>query len=97
MGYSEIGCYGQKLIETPNIDNLAQKGKLFTNAYAGSPVSASSRCSLMTGLHAGHATSEEMTNGLRKEMCGTIQKHPTIRILKGKDLFPLILLQLPNY
>ena len=55
LGYSEIGCYGQKLIETPNIDNLAQKGKLFTNAYAGSPVSASSRCSLMTGLHAGHA------------------------------------------
>lgn len=54
LGYSELGCYGQKMIETPNIDGLAQKGKLFTNAYAGSPVSASSRCSLMTGLHSGH-------------------------------------------
>lgn len=54
LGYSELGCYGQKLIETPNIDTLAKKGKLFTNAYVGSPVSASSRCSLMTGLHSGH-------------------------------------------
>lgn len=55
LGYSDTGCYGQKLIETPNIDILASQGKLFTNAYSASPVSASSRCGLMTGLHMGHA------------------------------------------
>jgi len=55
LGYAELGCYGQGLIETPHIDALAQKGKLFTNAYSTSPVSASSRCGLLTGLHMGHA------------------------------------------
>ncbi|SEA14328.1 arylsulfatase [Porphyromonadaceae bacterium KH3R12] len=55
MGYADAGCYGQKLIETPNIDKLASQGKLFTNAYSASPVSAPSRCGLLTGLHMGHA------------------------------------------
>ena len=55
MGYAEAGCYGQKLIETPNIDALAARGVRFTDAYSGSPVSAPSRCSMLTGLNAGHA------------------------------------------
>ena len=54
MGYGDLACYGQKYIETPNIDKLAQEGMLFTQAYAGSPVSAPSRASLMTGQHTGH-------------------------------------------
>ena len=54
MGYGDLGCYGQKLISTPNIDSLARQGMLFTQAYAGSPVSAPSRASLMTGQHSGH-------------------------------------------
>lgn len=54
MGYGDIGCYGQKLISTPNIDSLANRGIRFTQAYAGSPVSAPSRASLMTGQHTGH-------------------------------------------
>ncbi|MDE5935519.1 MAG: sulfatase-like hydrolase/transferase, partial [Muribaculaceae bacterium] len=54
MGYGDLGCYGQKLINTPNIDSLAARGILFTQAYAGSPVSAPSRASLMTGQHSGH-------------------------------------------
>lgn len=55
MGYGDVGCYGQQLIETPNMDKLAAHGKIFTNAYSASPVSASSRCGLLTGLHMGHA------------------------------------------
>ena len=47
-------CYGQKYIHTPNLDRMAQEGMLFTQAYAGSPVSAPSRASLMTGQHSGH-------------------------------------------
>ena len=54
MGYGDLGCYGQKYIETPNIDRMAAEGMLFTQAYAGSPVSAPSRASLMTGQHTGH-------------------------------------------
>ncbi len=54
LGYGELGCYGQKIIQTPNIDKLANEGIRFTQAYAGSTVCAPSRCSLMTGLHNGH-------------------------------------------
>lgn len=55
LGYGELGCYGQEKIETPNIDKLAQEGMRFTQHYAGSPVSAPSRCMLLTGKHPGHA------------------------------------------
>ena len=54
-GYGDFGCYGQTKIETPNIDALAESGVRFTDMYAGAPVSAPSRCCLMTGLHSGHA------------------------------------------
>jgi len=54
LGYGDLGAYGQKKIETPNIDSLAKKGMLFTDFYAGAPVCAPSRSSLMTGQHTGH-------------------------------------------
>lgn len=56
MGVGDLGCYGQKVLKTPNIDRLAAEGMLFTNAYAGAMVCAPSRCALMTGYHMGHAT-----------------------------------------
>jgi arylsulfatase A-like enzyme len=56
LGYGELGCYGQKLIQTPNIDRLAAEGIRFTQFYAGSTVCAPSRSVLMTGQHLGHTT-----------------------------------------
>lgn len=55
LGYGDVGCYGQKEIQTPNLDRLAQQGTRFTQCYAGSTVCAPSRCCLMTGKHTGHA------------------------------------------
>lgn len=55
MGYGDLGCYGQQYISTPNIDRMAQEGMRFTQAYAGSPVSAPSRATIMTGQHSGHS------------------------------------------
>jgi arylsulfatase A-like enzyme len=55
LGYGDLGCYGQETIETPNLDRMAAEGMIFTDAYAGTCVCAPSRCSLMTGLHTGHA------------------------------------------
>lgn len=54
LGYGDLGCYGQKLIKTPNIDSMAAQGMKFTQHYAGSTLCAPSRCSLMTGKHTGH-------------------------------------------
>jgi arylsulfatase A len=55
LGYGELGCYGQKIIKTPNIDELAHNGLRFTDFHCGAPVCAPSRCVLMTGKHLGHA------------------------------------------
>lgn len=54
MGYGDLGCYGQPYIRTPHLDRMAAEGMRFTQAYAGSPVSAPSRATLMTGQHTGH-------------------------------------------
>lgn len=54
MGYGDLACYGQQYIAAPNIDRMAAEGMRFTQAYAGSPVSAPSRASFMTGQHTGH-------------------------------------------
>ncbi|MBZ3905091.1 sulfatase-like hydrolase/transferase [Streptomyces griseiscabiei] len=59
LGHGELGSYGQKLIDTPRLDALAAEGLRFTDAYAAAPVCAPSRCSLLTGLHSGHATVRE--------------------------------------
>ena len=54
LGYGDLGCYGQQMIRTPNIDALAAGGMRFTNYYAGSTVCAPSRDALLTGKHTGH-------------------------------------------
>ena len=54
LGYNDLACYGQQYINTPNLDRMAGEGMRFTQAYAGSPVSAPSRASFMTGQHTGH-------------------------------------------
>ncbi len=55
LGYGELACYGQTKIKTPNIDQLAKEGALFTRSYSASPVCAPTRYSLLTGKHQGHA------------------------------------------
>jgi arylsulfatase A-like enzyme len=44
-----LGCYGNKEIRTPNIDQLAAGGVKFHNTYACAPVAATSRATLLTG------------------------------------------------
>ncbi len=55
LGIGDLGCYGQRIIETPAIDKLAASGMRFARHYSGCTVSAPSRASLMTGLHTGHS------------------------------------------
>ena len=55
LGYGEVGVYGQEIIRTPNIDELAMNGMRFTQHYSGAPVCAPARCVFLTGKHTGHA------------------------------------------
>ncbi|QDV59432.1 arylsulfatase [Rosistilla oblonga] len=54
LGYGDLGCYGQQVIQTPRLDQMAAEGMRFTNFYAGNTVCAPSRSVLMTGQHMGH-------------------------------------------
>lgn len=56
QGYADLGCYGSQFVKTPHLDQMAAEGMRFTQAYAGSPVCAPTRCVLLTGLHSGHTT-----------------------------------------
>ena len=58
LGYGDVGCYGQKEIQTPHLDRLAAEGMRFTQFYAGSSVCAPSRSCLMTGRHNGRGRGE---------------------------------------
>lgn len=63
LGIGNVGCYGGKLIQTPNIDRLAAEGTKFNQAYTGGVVCAPSRSCLMTGQHTGHTRIRENSSG----------------------------------
>ena len=48
---ANFSCYGEKLIQTPHVDRLAEEGVRFTRAYATSPVCSSFRSALITGMY----------------------------------------------
>ncbi|MGQ1783746.1 sulfatase family protein [Saccharicrinis sp. GN24d3] len=54
-GKDALGCYGNPIIQTPNLDKLASEGVLFNNAYCTSASCAASRSVILTGQF-GHAT-----------------------------------------
>jgi arylsulfatase A-like enzyme len=46
-----LGCHGNSICRTPNLDRIAEQGRCFENAFTVSPVCSPSRASLMTGLY----------------------------------------------
>ncbi len=64
LGYSDLGCYGQQHIRTPNIDRIAAEGIRFSDAYSGCTVCAPCRSVLMTGQHMGHTTVRSNPGGV---------------------------------
>ncbi len=51
LGYGDLGCYGSKKNDTPNLDKLAEEGIRFTDFYMASPVCSPSRGAMMTGCY----------------------------------------------
>jgi len=76
LAQGDLGCYGQKLIQTPNLDRMAAEGTRFPQLYSGTSVCAPSRSSLMTGLHTGHcpirANRELKPEGQKPLPAGTV-------------------------
>jgi arylsulfatase A-like enzyme len=83
LAQGDLGCYGQKIIQTPNLDRMAKEGTRYMQGYSGTTVCAPSRSVLMTGLHTGHcpirANREVQPEGQKPLPEGTIT---VARILK---------------
>ena len=87
LGYGELGCYGQQLIQTPCLDRMAAEGLRFTRFYAGATVCAPSRSVLMTGRHHG-----------RTRVRGNAgAANPAAQALRDEDLTVAELLQSAGY
>ena len=54
LGYGDLGCYGQKEVKTPHLDQMAIEGMRLTDHYSGHTVCRPSRLTIWTGKHSGH-------------------------------------------
>jgi N-sulfoglucosamine sulfohydrolase len=58
IGY-QFSCYGEKGVQTPNIDKFASEGIRFTNSFCTAPVSSPSRSAMMTGFYQNYIGAEQ--------------------------------------
>lgn len=78
LGWRDTSLYGSKFYQTPNIDRLAKRGMMFTQAYAASPLCSPTRSSIMTGLFPARI-------GITTPSCHV----PEVILTKGLDPKPL--------
>ena len=63
LGAHHLGIYGQKVIKTPRIDQMAREGVLFKNGYSSATTCGPSRVALLLGKHLGHLPWQQRKNG----------------------------------
>ncbi|MFT5322423.1 MAG: hypothetical protein ACI8P0_000258 [Planctomycetaceae bacterium] len=91
LGYGDLGCFGQKVMQTPNLDSMATEKMRVTDHYAGHTVCRPSRLVLWLGQHVGHTgltgnrprslTSTEPT--VAKFLKNVANESGTTRVLNG--------------
>ncbi|HEX7898830.1 MAG TPA: sulfatase [Planctomycetota bacterium] len=79
---ANLGCYGEKTIETPNLDRLAREGTRFTRAYTTAPVCSPSRSALITGCYQTSIGAHQHRSGRGAEK---------IRLPEGVETVPALL------
>ena len=97
MGWKDLGCYGNKFTETPNIDSLAQSGILFTQAYAACPVSSPTRASIMTGKHPARLHLTNFIAGNRTDPSSPVLPAPWKPYLEAREITVAELLREDGY
>jgi len=80
---TEMGCYGDQLARTPNVDRLAAKGMLYRHAWSNAPVCAPARTTIISGLYPPSTGAEHMRS--------------LVAFPKGKAMFPHYLREVGYY
>ena len=89
LGWTDLGCFGSSFYETPNIDQLAREGMMFTNAYAACPVSSPTRASIQTGRYPARIGITDWIKGHQYEKKYMEQIKASCPVLPPENLFNL--------
>jgi arylsulfatase A-like enzyme len=81
LGRNDLACYGNRFIETPNLDAMSREGMQFMNAYAAAPLCSPTRASIITGNNPSRINLTEHLHGYTP--AGPKQKLITPKIETG--------------
>jgi len=88
LGFHDTGCYGNREIKTPNIDQLADEGVRCTSFYSASPTCTVSRASLLTGRY---PQRHGLTHQLRTSADLTLDENLGVGLSHSEMLIPQFL------
>jgi arylsulfatase A-like enzyme len=83
MGWMDLGCFGSRFYQTPNIDNLAAQGMRFTQAYAACPVCSPTRASIQTGRYPARL---KLTNFIAGNRAGKLRPAEYVKQMPLEEL-----------
>lgn len=81
QGWKDLGCFGSSFYETPHIDQLADEGVRFTNAYAACHVCSPTRASIMTGKYPARIGLNDWISGRRDFPFQRLKNPPNLQQL----------------
>jgi len=84
LGYGDLGCYGNQMHETPNIDRLAAEGQRWTSFYASGATCVPSRRGLMTGRHPSLMGRVNLVEARKHLMPAVLKQHGYATAMLGK-------------
>lgn len=90
VGWNDLGCYGNEVVHTPNIDALAAKGLRFDNAFLTASSCSPSRCSMITGRYPHNTGAAELHSPLPIEQIPfplQLKEHGYHTVQAGKSHF----------
>ena len=80
--FKTLGCYGGKIVGTPNIDWIGNNGAICTSFYATTPVCSPSRGALMSGRYPQHTPVTNNNIRLDEIRFDSIDSQPSLRVFK---------------
>ena len=80
LGWKDIGCYGNKIVDTPRIDQLASEGLRFTDFYAAGTVCSPTRCAVQSGQNQARIGITDFISGHWRPFERVITPRPTMAL-----------------